>query len=230
MNYEVSTTKSYISGLSLKIKVMTIQNTTKSFVITKMLSWMERMHKRVNARKPITFEILEKIINVLLHVCNSYYEATLFAACFSVAFFGFLRVGEFALSQNSELEFGGETVILNIPSSKTDQLANTTKLVINSCNNRVICPVKNMINYLNARPKVQGALFCHLNHKYLTRYQVVSVLKNALKFLKLNPNDFNTHSFRIGAATSFSVLGKSDDEIKKLGRWKSSAFSNYIRI
>jgi hypothetical protein len=55
-------------------------------------------------------------------------------------------------------------------------------------------------------------------------------LKNALKFLKLNPNDFNTHSFRIGAATSFSVLGKFDDEIKKLGRWKSSAFSNYIRI
>jgi hypothetical protein len=47
---------------------------------------------------------------------------------------------------------------LNIPSSKTDQLANTTKLVINSCNNRVICPVKNMINYLNARPKIQGAL------------------------------------------------------------------------
>ena len=59
---------------------------------------------------------------------------------------------------------------------------------------------------------------------------VVSVLKNALKFLKLNPNDFNAHSFRIGAATSFSVLGKFDDEIKKLGRWKSSAFGNYIRI
>ena len=240
MNYKASTAKSYISVLSFKMKVMAIQDTTKSFVITKIVCGMERKHKRVNARKPITFEILEKITNVVLHVCNSYYEATLFAACFSVAFFGFLRVGEFALSQNSErhmlriedisLEFGGETVILNIPSSKTDQLANTTKLVINSCNNRVICPVKNMINYFNARPKVQGALFCHLNHKYLTRYQVVSVLKNTLTFLKLNPNDFNTHSFRIGAATSFSVLGKSDDEIKKLGRWKSSAFSNYIRI
>ena len=97
----------------------------------------KRKHKRVNARKPV---ILEKIINVLLHFCNSYYEATLFAACFSVAIFGFLREGEFALSQNSErhmlkiedisLDFGGETVILNIPSSKTDQLANITKLVI----------------------------------------------------------------------------------------------------
>ena len=72
-----------------------------------MLSGMERMQKKVNARKPITFEILEKIINVLLHVCNSYYEATLFAACFSVAFFCFLRVGEFALSQNSETHVKG---------------------------------------------------------------------------------------------------------------------------
>ena len=98
------------------------------------------MHKRVNARKSITFEILGKIINVLLHVCNSYYEAILFVACFSVAFVGLLRVGEFALSQNSErhmlrieaisLDFGGETVILKIPSSKTDQLANTTKSVL----------------------------------------------------------------------------------------------------
>ena len=104
----------------MKVSVMAIQDTTKSFAITKMLCGRERKHKRVNARKPITFEILEKIINVLLHISNSYYEATLFAACFSVAFFGFLRVGEFALSQNSErhmiriedisLEFGGETV------------------------------------------------------------------------------------------------------------------------
>jgi hypothetical protein len=79
MNYKASTAKSYISGLSFKMKVIAIQDTAKSFVITKMLSGMER--------KPITFEIFEKIINVLLHVCNSYYEATLFAACFSVAFY-----------------------------------------------------------------------------------------------------------------------------------------------
>ena len=99
----------------------------------------KRKHKRVNARKPVTFEILEKIINVLLHVCNSYYEATLFAACFSVAIFGFLRVGELHYPkihrhmlriEDISLDFRGETVILNIPSSKTDQLANITKLVI----------------------------------------------------------------------------------------------------
>ena len=89
MNYKASTAKSYISGF--KMKVMAIQDTTKSFVITKMLCGMERKHKRINARKTITFEIWEKNINVLLHVCNSYYEATLFAGCFSVAFFWFFE-------------------------------------------------------------------------------------------------------------------------------------------
>ena len=35
-------------------------NVTKSFVITKMLSGMERMHKRVNARKPITLKFWKR--------------------------------------------------------------------------------------------------------------------------------------------------------------------------
>jgi hypothetical protein len=64
------------------MKVMAIQDTTKSFVITTMLSGMERMHKGVNARKPITFEILEKIIDVFLHVYNYYFEAALLLLAF----------------------------------------------------------------------------------------------------------------------------------------------------
>jgi hypothetical protein len=49
--------KTRMEPSSFKMKVMAIQDTTKSFVITKMLCGMERKHKRVNARKPITFEI-----------------------------------------------------------------------------------------------------------------------------------------------------------------------------
>lgn len=122
MDYEASTAKSYLSSLSIKIKVMAIQDTMESFVITKMSGII---HKRVKARKPITFELLENIIKVLLHVCNYFYEGTFFAACFLVFFF---RVGGFTLSQKSErhmlriqdisLNIGDETVSLNIPSSK----------------------------------------------------------------------------------------------------------------
>lgn len=39
---------------------------------------------------------------------------------------------------------------------------------------------------------------------------------------------FNTHTFRIGAATSAAVVGASSQEIKRLGRWTSHAFVAYI--
>ena len=238
--YKASTAKSYISGLSFKMKMLGMSDTTKSFIISKMLHGMEKLHKRVDARKPITFEILEKIITALPNVCSSNYESTLFASTFSIAFFGFLRVGEFALSTNSErhmlqiqdvsFDIDRHQIILRLPSSKTDQFAASTNLTIDACSNSAICPVNKLINYLKLRPKVVGALFCHLNRTPLTRFQVSSILKSALNFVHLNANDFNTHSFRIGAATSFAIQGKSDEQIKKLGRWKSSAFNKYIRL
>ena len=41
---------------------------------------------------------------------------------------------------------------------------------------------------------------------------------------------FNTHSIRIGAATSAFVNEISEEEIKKLGRWSSKCFERCIRI
>ena len=39
-----------------------------------------------------------------------------------------------------------------------------------------------------------------------------------------------THSFRIGAAKHAAKIGKSDDEIMTMGRWKSDSYKRYIRI
>ena len=64
----------------------------------------------------------------------------------------------------------------------------------------------------------------------MTRYQFYSVLRSALLFLNMSVNQFNTHSCRIGAATSAFVNVKFEDEIKKLGRWSSKCFERYIRI
>ena len=66
-----------------------------------------------------------------------------------------------------------------------------------------MCPAHTLLNYLKLRLKLEGPLFCHFNHKSVTRFQVSSMLKSTLRFLNLNEQDFNTHSFRIGAATSF---------------------------
>ena len=44
-----------------------------------------------------------------------------------------------------------------------------------------------------------------------------------------NPESFSSHSFRIGAATSWAQQGVSDIQMRQLGRWKSNALNKYIR-
>ena len=56
-----------------------------------------------------------------------------------------------------------------------------------------------------------------------------AALQRIMEALKLNKRDYNTHSFRIGAATSASLANISDTHIQMLGHWRSSAFQRYIR-
>ena len=58
----------------------------------------KRLKSGVDSRRPITFQILKRLIQVLPSICKSSYEASLFKAVFLLAFFGFLRVSEFACS------------------------------------------------------------------------------------------------------------------------------------
>ena len=57
--------------------------------------------------------------------------------------------------------------------------------------------------YFKVRPvDKNGPVFCHFNGYSVTWYQLYSVLRSVLKFLNMNVNEFNTHSFRIGSSTS----------------------------
>ena len=56
-----------------------------------------------------------------------------------------------------------------------------------------------------------------------------SALQSLMGKMKLNRHHYNTHSFRIGAATSASPANISDTHIQMLGRWRSNAFQRYIR-
>lgn len=240
MAYAPSTAKSYISGLSFKMKISGLSDTTDNFLISKMLMGMQRLYKRADSRKPITIDLLIRIFYALCYTCSSVYETILFSSCFSLVFFVFLRVSEFAESRMSKrhmLQFSdlkidetNDLINVSLASSKTDQLGLRTNLEIPKFEIEKICPIQTLKNYMKIRPKIEGPLFCHLNHKSLTRYQISSMLKSTLRFLNINDQDYNTHSFRIGAATSFFMRGKTENEIKAMGRWKSDVYMKYVRI
>ena len=235
-----STIRSYISGISFKCKVLNIFDPTQNFVVKKMFTGLSRLDKRHDLRMPVTLSILNKIIPSLPSVCSSNYESILFSAVFTIAFFGFFRVGELVQNTRSDVGHALQTsnvkiltsinaLEIRIPISKTDQLGRGATIVL-PATNQVVCPVQAVKAYLQLRPNFLGSFFRHLSGSPLTRYQFVAVLKSVLQAVGVDSTLYSSHSFRIGAATSASLAGISDEKIAQLGRWKSDSFKTYIRI
>ena len=86
------------------------------------------------------------------------------------------------------------------------------------------------MKYLIVWGKQNGPLFLYPDGTKLTRPIFASALAAMLRKLNINPRHYNTHSFRIGAATSANQAGMSPLQIKALGRWRSEAYQRYIRL
>lgn len=211
---------------------------TQKCVVRKALEGIKRSKgSNKDQRLPITFDLLHKIIGILSKVCFNNYEALLFKAAFALAFHALLRISELAVSNGQfrhilsldDISCLDGVLKIKICTSKTDQAGKGTLLTISKQTDQVICPVVLVNSYLKSRPNFQGPLFCHFNGKPLTRFQVVSVLKRSISFLGINDKGYSSHSFRIGAATSMSQQGISDNLIMQAGRWKSNVYKEYIR-
>ena len=238
--YASSSIKSYISAISFQCKINNQEDVTQNFVVKKLLVGIGRIDKRKDVRMPITLNILNKVVQALPIVCSSIFEATLFAALFTIAFFGFLRVGELVVYSvtnlghaisRSNLKYISDPRMLEIKLcySKTDQTGLGSVICLPSTGTSP-CPVQAYCAYDSIRPNYPGIYFRHSSGKPVTRYQFVSVLKKCLDRIGVDSKYYKSHSFRIGAATSCSLVGISDEEIAKCGRWTSNAYKTYIRI
>lgn len=111
---------------------------------------------------------------------------------------------------------GGRLHIL-IRSSKTDQLGKGKSLVLETCGEAELCPVRALSQFLTVRKVGGGILFCHVDGPPLTRYQFWVVTSKALRELGLNGVKFFTHSFRIGVASAAAAMGYSAPRIQEVG-------------
>ncbi len=238
-NWAHSTIALHMSALAFVHKINNWPDPTVSFFVKKIKEGLKRLNGRQDRRRPITFQILSRLVSVLPAVCSSSYEVILFKAAFLLAFFGFMRVGEYAcvskktLSRHvlfrEDVSLSDEALNICFKHSKTDQRGHSVAVTIQNLENNVLCPVRAMKDFLEIRAPVSGPLFLHFNQDPLTMGQVSAILKKSVGVVGLPVDDFSPHSFRIGAATSAAIRGVPEDSIKLMGRWNSSAFESYIR-
>lgn len=191
-------------------------------------------------RLPITIPILRKLLEVWAADPHGDYESRLLWAAACLGFFGFLRSGEFTLSDLQAsppiLSSGvaidsreNPTVIrVHLRHAKTDPFGKGVAIFLGRTS-ATICPVSAILNFLAVRPSGVGPLFVHQDGTPLLRAQFVAKLKDALSAAGVDNRYYSGHSFRIGAATTAAAAGVPDHIIKMLGRWESSAYQLYVR-
>ncbi|CAG2188983.1 unnamed protein product [Mytilus edulis] len=154
-----STVSGYISGLSYFNKINNLEDNTQKFVVRKLIEGIKRLGgpNQKDTRLPITRDILEKLLRSLAVICKNGYETKLFMTSFSLAFHGFMRVGEITVDcknkqmhtvkfENIKLCDARLEVLLT--SSKTDQFGSGTTIVISKQKNKNVCPVQIMANFM----------------------------------------------------------------------------------
>ena len=234
-----STIETHVASLAYVHKINGWDNPTDNFIIKKLKEGSRRLNKRSDCRRPITRDILHQLIASLPNICMSAYEVALFRAAFSLAFFGFLRIGEFtATSRKGDtdrvLSLGDVSLCkggleVNIRSSKTDQRGMGSIVRIEGLGESALCPVSAVTSYVKVRTSEMGPFFLHFGGSPLTRYQFSSMLNKGISLLGLPPGEFSSHSFRIGAATVAACEGIPIERIMVMGRWRSSAVKTYVR-
>jgi integrase len=190
-------------------------------------------------RLPITPQILADLLKHL--GCDSTIpsqDILMLKAAMSLAFFGFLRVSELTVPSyhtsrqflaRRDIQFLGHQLKVFLTHSKTDQFGQGSVITV-GCSEDTCCPVSAMQHYLEScRTPPSKPLFHFRNGTPLTAKKFRAILHYHLKSLGFNPSLFNTHSFRIGAATAAAKAGMSSSTIMELGRWRSAAFHSYVR-
>ena len=160
-----------------------------------------------------------------------------------LAYYCFLRVGEMTVKsggdhtktiQLSDVQFESTqnqllSMTVTIRNYKHSDLQ-PKKIVIQRNKHNSICPVLTLWQYVSVTKHRHGPLFCFICGTPVSYFYFNSSLKSLLRFVGLSPDLYKSHSFRIGAAISVAARGVPLSVIQNMGRWKSNAFKNYIRI
>lgn len=234
-----STIATHLSGISYFHKIYNLPDPTQSYQVRQAQTGGRRLNPHVDQRLPITKDILYQLCSCIPDLAPNAYMASLFQSLFLLMFHAFLRVGEVAVSGQqtnhiltidqlhiSYMEAKPIALTIHFNSFKH---SNGSPVKLRIPIQQDPCPVKFLLQFLKQRGNSPGHLFVTLMKQTISRHQVAEFLSIALQYAGYKPDNYNTHSFRIGAATYAASQGYTPLQIQQMGRWKSDAFYQYLR-
>ena len=228
-----ATVASAISALSYVHKINGFPDPGDSFLVRKILKGVSALRGSVDLRIPITIPLLEALLAALPSVVGSPYQLALFSAMFSTMFAAFLRISEVTASQHNlsfqQFALSRVSADLTFRSFKHSGTRPFT-LSIPACPSSPTCPVGCLSSFFLVRGSVPGPAFCLEGGKVVEASVFRDILSKAKSAANLGDMHITAHSFRIGAATFAASHGYTATQIQAMGRWKSTAFEQYIRI
>ncbi|KAF7761840.1 hypothetical protein Agabi119p4_9832 [Agaricus bisporus var. burnettii] len=200
-----------------------------------VLRGLLRQHgSNINCKQPISFTDLDKLFTTYPHKS---YDNQLFLTMLTVGFFGLLRLGELADSndvrlinrcktiQHKSLYFTASSAGFILPASKTDRFFAGNKVIVKS-NHHHNDPVQAVRLYVNQHDQP----FPNLPWLWLTSQGIPPTRSWFLNCFHLHfDTRYRGHSMRAGGATLLAQHGVPFHVIQAIGRWSSETFLIYIR-
>lgn len=137
-------------------------------------------------------------------------------------FSGGFRRSELARIQFNELTFGKNGVIVEVPTSKTDQEGEGRKVGLPFGAHPETCPMRALRAWLTAAGFEEGAVFRRVNRhgqvgkRALYRDSIGTILKRAVKRAHMKTKPIAGHSLRSGMITQAAMNGVSEFVIMKV--------------
>ena len=187
---KTSSIRTYLSAISYFHKIHRHRDPTCSYFVKQVLKGASRCNtKPARVLKPLSKIILLKIIPVIDKMYDSKYVQSLYKALITFSYFACLRAGEAVVStcnthtlRVDDIAVDSEnSIVINFRSYK-HCASPCIKFVLNLLPNSNICPVQNIVNFLNLRNHAPGPLFIFSDGTPVTRTHYSEFIKNAVNF------------------------------------------------
>jgi len=150
-------------------------------------------------------------------------------AAFTIALYGFLRVGEPTSLRWSDIAFSPDHISISLHQSKTHPFRHGYTIKTFSTSSST-CPYHALDCYRRLSDSSTPSTYMFQSGRFhpLSWAAVTNTLRQLLKQVGFNYSQYASHSFRIRAATTTAAAGLPAWLIKNLGRWSSSTYFSYI--